>query len=173
MEIYMRSRRVGLRSPDWTAAAVSGFAAGAVLMVLDLLWSAAMGVSPWVTSHKIAAIVMGPEALQSAAFDFWIVATALVIHYLLGIVFGMLMATFIAPFHLDSGVGMALLVGTLFGLALYLVNFYGMVRFFPWFTDMRGGATFMAHLIFGMVTAYMYLKLERPIQTDESDAKRA
>jgi hypothetical protein len=158
----MHSHRWEQRSPDWTAAIVSGFAAGAVLMVLDLLWSAMTGVSPWLTSYRIAAIVMGPEVLQSSDFDLWIVAAALVVHYVLGIIFGMVMAAFIAPFRFDSSTGMALLVGAVFGFVLYLLNFYGMVFFFPWFADMRSWATLVAHLIFGMVTAYMYLKLEWP-----------
>lgn len=162
MELHMHSHRWERRSPDWTAAAVSGFVAGAVLMVLDLLWSALTGVSPWITSHRIAAIMMGPEALQSTAFDVWVVAAALLTHYVLGIVFGMVMAAVIAPFHFDSSVGMVLLVGAVFGFALYLLNFYGMVAVFPWFAEMRGWATLVAHLIFGMVTAYMYLKLEWP-----------
>lgn len=163
MEIHMHSHRWEHRSPDWIAAAVSGFVAGAVLMVLDLLWSVITGVSPWITSHRIAAIVMGPEALQSTDdFNFWVVAASLVTHYVLGIVFGMVMAAVIAPFHFDSSAGMVLLVGAIFGLALYLLNFYGMVLFFPWFADMRSWATLVAHLIFGMTAAYMYLKLEWP-----------
>jgi hypothetical protein len=160
MEIHMHSHRWEHRSPDWTAAAVSGFLAGAVLMVLGLLWSAVTDASPWITSHRIAAIVMGPEALQLTDFSFLAVAAALVTHYVLGIVFGLVMGAVIAPFHLDSSTGMVLLVGAVFGLALYLLNFYGMVLFFPWFADMRGWATLAAHLIFGIVTAYMYRQLE-------------
>lgn len=162
MELHMHSHRWEHRSPDWPAAAVSGFVAGAVLMVIDLLWSAMTGVSPWITSHRIAAIVMGTEALQSTAFDFWVVATALLTHYVLGIVFGMVMAAVIAPFHFDSSPGMVLLVGAVFGLALYLLNFYVMVFLFPWFAEMRGWPALVAHLIFGMVAAYTYLKLEWP-----------
>jgi hypothetical protein len=55
MELHMHSHRWEQRMPDWTVAAVSGFAAGAVLMVLELLWSTIIqGTSPWVTSHMIA-----------------------------------------------------------------------------------------------------------------------
>lgn len=159
--IHMHSHRWEHRSPDWLAAAVAGFVAGAMLMVLDLLWSTLTGVSPWITSHRIAAIMMGPEALQQTTdFNLWVVAASLITHYMLGIVFGMLMAAVIAPFHFDSSAGMVLLVGAVCGLALYLLNFYGMVFFFPWFADMRNWATLVAHLIFGMVIAYMYLKLE-------------
>lgn len=162
MELHIHSHHLEARAPDWAAAAVSGFAAGAVLMVLELLWSSIVtGVNPWITSHKIAAIVMGPDALQSSSFSVGVVALALATHYALGVVFGVALCAIIAPFHFDSSVGMGLLVGAVFGLAIYLLNFYGMVRWFPWFADLRGWTTFAAHLIFGMTAALMYLKLER------------
>jgi len=162
MELHMHSHRWEQRSPDWTVAAVSGFAAGAVLMVLELLWSAViMRVSPWEASHMIAAIVMGSDALQSTDFNLMIVTVALVTHYVLGIVFALILATIIVQFSFDSSVGMALLTGAVFGVAMYLFNFYGMVQFFSWFTEMRGLATLVAHVIFGTVVAAMYWKLEQ------------
>lgn len=163
MELHLESHRWAHRAPDWPAAAVSGFVAGAVLMVLELLWSSFVaGTSPWDTSHKIAAILMGQEALQSSGFSVGIVALALIIHYLLGIAFGMVLCAVIAPFRLDSSIGLELLIGALFGVGLYLFNFYGMTRLLPWFTDMRGMATLVAHLIFGVTAAAMYWKLKRP-----------
>src|ERR1039457_1323780 len=93
MELHSHSHRLEPRAPDWTAAAVSGFAAG--------------------------------------------------------------------TFHFDLSVGMGLLVGAVFGLAMYLLNFYAIARYFPWFADLRGWMTMAAHLIFGMTAAIMYRKLER------------
>lgn len=164
MELHMHSHHLENRLPDWPAAAVSGFAAGAVMMVLELLWSSIFqDTSPWATSHMIAAIVMGPDALQSTTFNIGVVAVALGTHYVLGIVLALILAAIIAPFHFDSSVGMVLLTGAVFGLAVYLFNFYGMVRFFSWFADMRGWATLAAHLVFGMSAAIIYWKLERPL----------
>lgn len=162
MELHMHSHRWEQRSPDWTVAAVSGFAAGAVLMVLELLWSTIiMNASPWETSHMVAAIVMGQDALQSTDFNLMIVAVALITHYVLGIVLALILSTVIVSFHFDSSAGMALLVGAIFGLLVYLFNFYGMVRFFSWFSEMRGWAAIAGHAIFGMVVASMYWKLGR------------
>jgi hypothetical protein len=160
MELHLRSHRWEHRMPDWPAAAVSGFAAGAILMVLELFWSTVLGDTPWAISQKIAAIVMGPEVMQSPDFRVDVIAAALATHYVLGIIFGTALAAIIAPFHLDSSVGMVLLTGAVFGLALYLLNFYGMVRFFPWFADMRGAAMLAAHLIFGIAAAFIYWTLE-------------
>lgn len=162
MELHMHTHRWEQRNPDWTVAAVSGFAAGAVLMVLELLWSTIiMGGNPWETSHMVAAIVMGQDALQSTNFNLMIVAVALITHYVLGIVFALILSAMIVSFRLDSSLGMVLLSGAVFGIVMYLFNFYGMVRFFSWFAEMRGWATVVTHVIFGMLVAAMYWKLEQ------------
>ncbi|MDO9421114.1 MAG: hypothetical protein Q7T66_10655 [Herminiimonas sp.] len=162
MELHMHTHRWVQRSPDWTVAAVAGFAAGAVLMVLELLWSTIiMGSSPWETSHMVAAIVMGQDALQSTDFNLMIVAVALITHYVLGIAFALILSAMIVSFRFDSSIGMVLLSGAVFGVVMYLFNFYGMVRFFSWFAEMRGWATVVAHVIFGMLVAAMYWKLEQ------------
>ncbi|MFZ6645254.1 hypothetical protein ACO0LO_06035 [Undibacterium sp. TJN25] len=162
MELHMHSHHYVARTPDWTAAAVSGFVAGAVVMVMELFWSTVViNVSPWAASHLVAAILMGPDVLQSATFSMGVVIVALVIHYVLGAVFGAILAAIMAPFHLDSSVAMSLLVGAVFGLLLYAFNFYGMVRVYPWFADMRNAIVLLSHLLFGMTAAVMYRQLER------------
>jgi ribose/xylose/arabinose/galactoside ABC-type transport system permease subunit len=161
MDLHMHSYR-GHPLPDWPAAAVAGLAAGAILMVLELFWSTLVSSgSPWAASHMIAAMVMGPGVLQSSDFSLQVVAVALVAHYVLGIVFGLVLAAIIAPFRGDSGLGVVALVGAVFGAVLYLLNFYGMVHFFPWFVAWRGAATLVIHLIFGVAAALLYWKLER------------
>ncbi|MGO4331671.1 MULTISPECIES: hypothetical protein [unclassified Cupriavidus] len=161
MELHMQSHHYVRRLPDWMAAAVSGLAAGALLMVVELFWSTMVaGVNPWGTTRMIAAIVMGPEVLQTSLFSVSTVTAALVIHFVLGAVLGMILAAIIAPFHLDSSIGMVLLTGAAFGLVVYLLNFYGMTRFFAWFADARGWHTLVGHMIFGMTAAIAYWKLE-------------
>jgi hypothetical protein len=150
--------------PDWVVAAVAGFAAGAVLMVLDLLWSAAVDSGgPWRTSHMIAPIFTGADAARSSNYDFsvGVVAIALAVHYALGIVFGLILAAIMTPLHLDSTLEKAILTGAVFGVALYLVNFYGLVRLLPWLAELRGWPTIAAHLVFGIVAAVLYAKLGR------------
>lgn len=167
MELRMHSHHYVARTPDWTAAAVAGFVAGAVVMVMELFWSTAViSVSPWAASHLVAAILLGPDVLQSSGFSVGVVVAALAIHYVLGAVFGAILAAIIAPFQFDSSVAMSLLVGAVFGLALYAFNFYGMVRFFPWFADMQNGVVMLSHLLFGMTAAVMYRQLER-FRSDE------
>lgn len=163
MEMDIRSRRGSLNRADWLAGAIAGFAAGAVMMVLEMLWSSTdMGGNPWVIPHKIAAIGMGENVLHTLArFDVGIVALALVIHYVLGIFTGLVVAALVALLHLEDRFAAMLLAGLLLGVAIYLVNFYVMTAYFPWFTDLRGSATMVAHMIFGVAAAAFYWQLGR------------
>ena len=162
MELHMHSHHFARRIPDWRAAAIGGCVAGAVFLALELLAMWAMGRSPWGPPRMIAAIVLGRDALiQPATFDAGIMLAALIVHFVLAIVFAVILAVIMAPFSLDSSVGMASLAGGLFGVAVYLVNFYGMTAFFPWFAEAREWVNFMCHIVFGLVAADTYLRLER------------
>ena len=79
MDTLLGLRQWKWHATDWTAAAVSGFAAGAVLMVLDLVWSALFNPDgPWRTSHMIAPIFLGASsASQGYPFSVLVVAIAL------------------------------------------------------------------------------------------------
>ncbi|SFC51159.1 hypothetical protein SAMN05216344_1209 [Polaromonas sp. OV174] len=161
MDLHMHSYH-GQRLPDWPAAAVAGLAAGAILMVLELFWAMlAGGGNPWVASHMIAAIVMGSDTLKSSGFDLTVVTVALLAHYVLGMVFGLILATIIAPFRQGSGLILVAVFGAVFGAVLYLLNFHAMTHFFPWFIEWRGTATLAIHLIFGVTAALLYRKLDR------------
>jgi hypothetical protein len=162
MELQMHRHDWERRWPDWTAAAVAGFVAGAVLMVLELLWAATMsGESPWMISRMVAAITMGPGTLDSGAFSLGVVAVAMLTHYVLGVVFATILAIVIAGFHYDTSAAMMVALGAVFGFGLYLFNFHGMSLFFPWMAELRGWATLIAHLVFGMTAAVLYWKFDR------------
>jgi hypothetical protein len=159
MELLKKLQR---RPLDWAAAAVAGFGAGAILMVLDLFWAIAVtDQGPWAAPRMIAAIVMGPQVLEATGFDLGIVVVALVLHYAFGIVGGLVIAAVSAPLGLDSRLDLAVLTGAVFGLVLYVINFHIMVAFFPWFAAIRGWAALAINLIFGISAAVLYWKLER------------
>ena len=103
MELQVNSHRWERRLPDWAAAAVAGFAAGAVVMVLELLWATfVLGTSPWAGSHRIAAIVTGQDTVNSTDFNVGVVATSLVIHYALGLVYGVILAASTATLRVQE-----------------------------------------------------------------------
>jgi hypothetical protein len=159
----LRSRH--WRATDWPAAAVAGFAAGAVLMVLDLIWSAVFDPhGPWRISHMVAPILTGspPPAGAGYAFDVGVVAIALITHYVLGVVFGAVMAFLMAQLRLDTSPDRAVAAGAVLGLLLYLLNFEVLAAgFFPWLAALRGWETIAAHGLFGIVAALLYWKFNR------------
>lgn len=164
MDTSLELRQRRWRATDWVAAAVAGFAAGAVLMVLDLIWSSIFAVDgPWRTSHMIAPIFVGADSLTQGGYHFslGVVTIALATHYALGILFGLVLATAMAQLRLDATPGRALVAGAVSGIVLYLFNFYVLVRWFPWLAELRGGDTQAAHVLFGIVAAMLYWRLKR------------
>jgi hypothetical protein len=144
---------------------VAGFAAGAVLMVLDLVWSSMFNAhGPWRTSHMIAPIFIGTDSLKATGFGFsvGVVSIALATHYALGIVFGLVMAAIMVQFRADASPLLALAAGAIMGIALYLINFDVLASlFFPWLQELQGGDTLLAHVVFGCVAAFLYWRLKR------------
>lgn len=161
MELHMGSHHFTRRMPDWRAAALAGFAAGVVFLVVEMVALWLMGESPWGPPRMIAAIVLGRDVVSQAAPGAGIMLVALLVHFMLSIAFGLILAVIMAPFNFDSSIGMASLVGAVFGIAVYAINFHGMTQVFPWFAEARGALSFVAHVVFGLVAADTYLKLER------------
>jgi hypothetical protein len=161
MELRLRWGALSRRT-DLAAAAVAGFAAAAALMVLELLWAAVTSLGdPWMVSRSIAAMVLGQDVLRATEFSAMVVAIALVIHYLLGIIFGLAVAAVLSPHVGEWGLREALAAGAFLGVGLYVLSFHLMTFVFPWFIDLRGGAAFTAHVLFGMATAGLYHRFER------------
>jgi len=120
---------------DWKAATWSGIIAGFVFLVLEMLMVPIFGGgSPWGPPRMIAAIVLGEGVLPPPpTFSAGIVAVAMVLHFVLSIVYALIFALVINRL----GLGTALAIGAAGGLILYLVNFYGFTALFPWFAMAR------------------------------------
>jgi hypothetical protein len=159
MELHMRSHHFTHRRPDWRAAIM----AGVVFLVLELVLATLIpGGSPWASPRMIASTLLGRSVLHApGTFEASIMVAALVLHFVLAIVFALILSLIMAPFRFDSSTAMASLVGAVFGLAMYLLNFYGMTRLFPWFAEARNWISVVSHLVFGVVVADTYLRLER------------
>ncbi|MEO8280068.1 MAG: hypothetical protein ABI564_10285 [Ideonella sp.] len=163
MELQMQRHAWVWRAPDWKAAVAAGFAASALLMVLELAWSASLGdAGPWETLRKVAALVMGRGVLETAGFSLAVVVAALLVHYALGVFSGIAVGMLISGFNWEQSPGVMQAIGAAFGALIYLVNFHLLSQVFPWVTDLRGWATFVGHLAFGMAASFLYWKLGRP-----------
>lgn len=142
-------RSESLRS--WIAwGAVFGVVAGVVFALFEMVAAWAMDDGFWMPLRMIGAIVLGDGALEAS----YSLAGAAVVGALLhmglsaafGAVFGALVA--LAPALRASA---AVLVGaaSLYGLALWLVNFYVIAPVaFEWFQDASAVVQFFAHTVF-------------------------
>ncbi len=145
---------------DWFAAAWAGVIAGLVFLVLEmLLVSLVMGESPWGPPRMMAAIVLGQGVLPPPADFAWRPAlTAMVVHLPLSAAYGLLVGALVRR----HGMAQALLVGLVFGLAIYAVNFYLIAPLaFPWFVQARNAVSVLGHALFGVVAATAYVLLRR------------
>ncbi|MGQ0562916.1 MAG: hypothetical protein ACT443_13705 [Gemmatimonadota bacterium] len=144
---------------DLSAAIWAGIIAGAAFMMLEmLLVQFAMGESMWGPPRMIAALVMGKGVLPPpATFDIGILMVAMVVHFMLSIIYAIVLG-----FIVDRmGLGAAIMIGAVYGLILYLVNFYGMTVVFPWFAMARSWVGIFSHIMFGAIAAGAYKGLQR------------
>jgi uncharacterized membrane protein YagU involved in acid resistance len=163
VELHLDSHHFTHRQPDWRAATLAGLIAGAIFLVLGVfLMTLVAGQGLMEPPRMIAAIILGRGALQSPhAFSVGIVLAAFVVHFALAIVLALIVSLIMVSFSLDSSMGMAALAGAVFGVVVYVINFYGMTQFFPWFAEARNWVSVLVHIVFGIVAAGVYMKLER------------
>lgn len=104
------------------------------------------------------AIVMGSTVLPPpASFDGRIILVATFMHFALSIIYSLSVSWVIARLRAAP----SLLVGAIFGLAVYGVNMYGFTTVFPWFEAARDWITVAAHLVFGIAAAGVYKMLSQ------------
>ena len=139
---------------SWRAALAASISGGLVFTLLHIgLLRALHGVSPWVPVRMIAAMVLGPAVLSPPdTFDVVVVLAAILLHGMLSIVYGVLLA-FLLP---AVNTIWCIVVGGLYGLTLYYINFYGFNAFSPWFMEERDALSMVSHFAFGAVVAWVY-----------------
>jgi hypothetical protein len=146
---------------NWKAAAWAGLIAGAVFLILEMvLFETVGGASFWGPPRMMAAIVMGEGVLPPpATFDAGIVTVAMLVHFPLAIVYGLILGWAISNWNL--GLGGSIAVGIIFGLLLYVINFYGFTAIWPWFEMARNWISIFAHAVFGLVLGWAYHRFAR------------
>lgn len=140
---------------DAKSAVIAGLIAGAVFLVLEMVMVPLfLGGSPWGPPRMIAAIALGRGVLPPpATFNITAVLVAMVIHFVLSALYALILAVLVSRVSTMA----ALLAGAIFGLVLYLVNFYGMTTVFPWFAMARNWVSIFTHLVYGLLAAWLYI----------------
>lgn len=150
---------------DWKAAVLAGLIAGAVfLLVLLIAYPLATGGTPWTIFRFIGAMVLGESVLPPpTTFDAGVVVTAVLIHFTLSILYTLILAFIVHRW----GILISILGGALFGLALYLINFFTFTMFFAWFYPARAWPFSLVHILFGAVAGGIYEFLEKDVYVVE------
>ncbi len=136
-----------------TIPAIAGMIGGAAIAGAGMVYQAATGNGFWSLPNSIAGIVMGPEAGARRPFG---VATLVGVgfHMLLSALYG-IVAAWLAPV-----IGLGLVVtGVLVGLAVWIINHYGIGAFLAGARYHRGvnplWLAFLLHAGFGAITGYV------------------
>lgn len=156
----MESTSRATRTIDWKSGAVAGLVAGVVFMMLEMVMVPLfLDGSPWGPPRMIGAIALGKAVLPPpATFSVGVVAVAMIVHFVLSAIYGVVLGLIIGRMQKTA----AILVGGGYGLALYLINFYVFTAVFPWFANARNWVSVFAHIVFGLVLAWFYLRKTRP-----------
>ena len=155
---------------DWRAAVIAGLLAELLALALRvLLWVLVTGGSFWAPFYQSAAIFLGPESLAPVdAPQMGVVAVGVLVHMALSLVYALLLAFIIHRWGLIVGI----LGGALFGLAIYVINYYTFTYLFPWFFPLRSWLVLATHVFFGATAGGIYEALERHIYVlDEPPSK--
>lgn len=145
------------RQSGWRATIWAGVIAGTLATLIQvLLWLVFTDDFPAILfrdARLTAALVLGGSVLPPpATFDAGIMLASTLVHFALSIAY----AALLAPLTVRLGSISALLAGTVFGVALYIVNLYGFTAIFPWFAQARGWITLIAHGVFGVTVISVY-----------------
>lgn len=142
---------------DIRAALIAGLVSGLLFLgIATLITSNALG-TPISLVRLFASIVLGESILNP---DITVtpvaIITALVVHLLFSLGFGLLVAYVVHR----GGFILGIIGGGILGIALYFINFYTFSLLFPWFYSFSSMLMLIGHALFGAVTGGLYEMLE-------------
>lgn len=149
----MATTRVTPSAPtgDWVLLGIlAGVVAGIAMAVFEMIAAAAMGMSALAPLRMIAGIVLGSSALGPEIDVGLTVLVGVLVHLALSALYGAIFGAGVASFaQLRRSKPAILTAGAVFGLVLWLVNFYLFApALFPWFTEANALVQFVAHTFF-------------------------
>ncbi len=133
--------------------AISGLLAGAVFIGITMWFATTMGDPARGPLMMISTIVLGEEAMSNGSAD---AAVGLAVHAVLSAAFGIAFGL-IAPMLRTNGT--AALVGTAYGVVLYLVNFLVVAPVaYPVFKMANQPFELVVHALFGTLLAFGFYR---------------
>lgn len=143
---------------DWSAAFWAGILSGTVFYLLNIFFVPfILGGNSWVIIRLFASIFFGEAILAPpATFDFASLIVSILTNIVLSIGFTMLIAFVFHKWGLATGI----FGGALFGLGIYIINFYSLSYFYPWFFALSSWPFVVTHILFGAIAGGVYELLE-------------
>ncbi|MHB1133735.1 MAG: DUF6789 family protein [Chloroflexota bacterium] len=145
--------------------AIGGILGGVAFALAQVVAAVLAGQPSWQPLQLIASILMGDRVLMESDFTGQVLLAALLVHMVLSVTYGIiLMLLAVAGFAvLAPGKSMAL-VGMVFGLILWFINFYVIApAAFPWFDRASTVVQLICHVVFygGVLGAYIGVRLRQ------------
>lgn len=136
---------------DLARGAVGGLVSGAVFLVLNMWFATSTDMPAKMPILMMSTIAQGDGAMMDGSAS---VRIGLTVHIVLSILFGLTFA--IACVRLGTN-GTVALAGSVFGIALYLVNFKVFAPIaFETFEGANQPFELVAHVVFGLILSYAF-----------------
>lgn len=128
---------------------LTGIVAGIIFAMFEMIVAALMGMGFFAPLRMISAIVLGEQALEPSYSLGAATIVGLIVHMILSAIYGLIYGLAVGAWSLLHQRVWLVLVATLYGLLLWLVNFYVIAPIaFPWFGMADPVVQFIAHAFF-------------------------
>lgn len=143
------------RNVTWRAIPVAGIVAGTVFLLINMIFNPILyGIDAFFILQYFGSLVLGTDVLIDSSITVLIVGA--VVHYILSILFTLLISIVIHRWGLLVGI----IGGGLMGLGIYAINFYTMTVFFEWMFAINNSLIVISHIAFGAVAGGIYESMD-------------
>ena len=164
-EVIPAQVRAGAGISTFTVGSVAGFLGAITCLICNIAGALVLGVEPLRLLRIYATILEGRRALELSSANFFI--AAFVVHIVTGIIFGTIFV--LGARRFCSEIQGYILAGAGYGIAIWLVNFYGILS---WLQPLLQGSAFiltqipivvavLTHVSYGLTVALVTYVLQR------------
>jgi len=142
---------------DWSAALWAGLFAGLAFLLINVAGIPYVdGGNSWMVVRYVASLVLGDGVLVPATANMGILAVAVIVNFVMAVAYASILAIIIHR----GGLIMGIILGAIFGFALYLINMGAFTILYPWFEVLYSQVFIASHIIFGALAGAIYEALE-------------
>ncbi len=144
---------------DWLAILWAGLLSGLAMLILSIILPWMILGDPLLIIRLMASLLLGPQVipLRSGLVP-GIYLVALITHFSLSLFFTVLI---VLVFH-RWGMLVAFIGGAIFGLLIYIVNYFSFSTVFPWLRPYGNWMLLAANVLFGALAGTLYELFESP-----------